>query len=275
MTAIATIEAPKPTGIAATLSNPAALARITPFLPAGVDVARVIAAAQLAVMKVPAIGECEPKSVVLAVAKIAQWGLEIGDTAHLVPFGKECTPVPDYRGLVEMIVRSGAARGVEARVVRQGDEFEYAYGTSKFIRHVPLAKSTAPITHAYAIANLRYQAFDFVVLDVEEIEAVRTKSKQWSKGALPAWYAKKTAVRRVVNLIPKNAKLASVLSSVEEVEAGEFTVLAPDRDPDGPTPAQLAAAGGTRSHPTPLASGDYPTVAEESDGFDPETGELR
>jgi recombination protein RecT len=280
MTAVATVPTPELKGIAATLGNPAALARITPFLPEGVNVERVIAAAQLAVMKLPAIGECEPKSIVLAVAKIAQWGLEIGDTAHLVPFGKECTPVPDYRGLVEMIVRSGAARGVEARVVRQGDEFAYAYGTEKYIRHTPLAKSTAPITHAYAIANLRFQSFDFVVLDVEEIEAVRAKSKQWSKGALPAWYAKKTAVRRVVNLIPKNAKLASVLRTVEEVEAGEFTVLPPDRDPDGPTPAQIAAAtgdlrgNGQSRFPSPVQHGDYPVDAEATDGFDPNTGDV-
>ena len=111
--------------------------------------------------------------------------------------------------------------------------------------------------------------------------AVRAKSKQWSKGALPAWYAKKTAVRRVVNLIPKNAKLASVLATVEEVEAGEFTVLPPDRDPDGPTPAQIAAASGDlrgngqSRFPLPVQHGDYPPVAETPDAFDPETGELR
>lgn len=264
MTAVATIE---PKGIAATLLAPASIARITPFLPEGVNVERVVAAAQLAVMKMPAIAECDPKSIVFAVARIAQWGLEIGETAHLVPFGKECTPVPDYRGLVEMIVRSGAARSVESRVVRQGDEFEYEYGTAKRIRHVPLAKSTAPITHAYAIVTLRFQDFDFTVLDVEEVETTRAKSKQWAKGPLPAWYAKKTAVRRAVNLIPKNPKLAKLMQSVEEVEAGEFTVLPPDRDPDGPTPAEFAAltdggpGDGRPRVPDPIRGGDYPEEA--------------
>lgn len=245
MTAVATTTTEKAPAqvIASILGNPAAVARITPFLPDGVNVDRVIAAAQLAVMKTPQLAKCDPASIVLAVARIAQWGLEIGDTAHLLPFGKECTPTPDYRGLVEMIVRSGAARGVEARVVREGDEFSYQYGTSKGIRHVPMAKSNARITHAYAIVTLRFQDFDFTVLDRDEIEATRKKSKSWSGGALEdvPWYAKKTAVRRAVNLVPKNAKLASLLTSVEEVEAGEFTVAPPDRDPDGPTPAQLAA----------------------------------
>lgn len=263
MTAVATVPAVEPKGIAATLLAPAAIARITPFLPEGANVERIVAAAQLAVMKVPSLAECDPKSIVFAVARIAQWGLEIGETAHLVPFGKECTPVPDYRGLVEMIVRSGAARSVESRVVREGDEFVYEYGTGKRIRHVPLAKSSAPITHAYAIVTLRFQDFDFTVLDVDEIEAVRVKSKQWAKGPLPAWYAKKTAVRRAVNLIPKNPKLATLMASVEEVEAGEFTVLSPDRDPDGPTPAQLAAltdggpGDGRPRVPAPIRGGDY------------------
>lgn len=244
MTSIVPQEQPKPTGLAALLNSPNAIARITPFLPEGVNVERVIAAAQLAAMQNPAIAECDPKSIVLSVARVAQWGLDIGQTAHLVPYGRTCNAIPDYRGLVEMIVRSGAARSVEARVVREGDEFQYEYGTSKRIRHLPLAKSTARITHAYAIVTLRFQDFDFVVLDRDEIEAVRSKSKGWAKGELEgcAWYAKKTAVRRVVNLIPKNAKLAQLWQTVtddaEEVPEGTFTP-APDRDPDGPTPTEL------------------------------------
>lgn len=244
MTAIAPVTpTPERKGIAALIATPEATARIAPFLPKGVDIERIIAAAQLAVMQVPQLAECDPKSIVLSCAKIAQWGLDIGTTAHLVPFGKTCTPVPDYRGLVEMVVRSGAARGVEARLVREGDRFEYNYGTSLYINHTPLAKSSAKITHAYAIVRLKFQTFDFVVLDRDEIEAVRAKSKQWARGTLEdhPWYAKKTAVRRVVNLIPKNAALATLLSDVEtttrEVEP-DFSV-APDRDPDGPTAAEF------------------------------------
>jgi phage RecT family recombinase len=282
LTAVATVPAPteaaKPPAIIALLTSPAAAQRIAPFLPEGVNVERVAAAAQLAVMQMPAIGECDPKSIVLAVAKIAQWGLDIGTTAHLVPFNtkvgeawvKVCTPVPDYRGMVEMIVRSGAARSVEARVVREGDSFRYAYGTQKFIEHIPTAKSTARITHAYAIANLRFQAFDFVVLDRDEIEAVRGKSKQWAKGELEAcaWYAKKTAVRRVVNLIPKNPKLAEILTSLEEIPEAEFTSIPADRDPDGPTPARLPAPVGTKANPTPLASQEYPANMDRETGED-------
>lgn len=247
MTAIATTQ-PERKGIAALIGSPEATARIAPFLPKGVDIERVIAAAQLAVMQVPALGDCDPKSIVLSCAKIAQWGLDIGTTAHLVPFGKACTPVPDYRGLVEMIVRSGAARGVEARVVREGDHFDYNYGTSLMIDHKPRASSSARITHAYAIVRLKFQTFDFIVLDRDEIEAVRAKSKQWNRGTLEdhPWYAKKTAVRRVVNLIPKNPKLLELLGSVVESEReveGEFVVSA-DRDSDGPTPGSFDPATG-------------------------------
>ncbi|MFZ9882055.1 MAG: recombinase RecT [Phycisphaerales bacterium] len=267
MTSIVPQEQAKPTGLAALLSSPNAVARIAPFLPEGVNVERVIAAAQLAAMSNPAIAECDPKSIVLSVARVAQWGLDIGQTAHLVPYGKTCNAIPDYRGLVEMIVRSGAARSVEARVVREGDEFAYEYGTAKRIRHVPNAKSTARITHAYAIVTLRFQDFDFVVLDRDEIEAVRSKSKGWSKGELEscAGYAKKTAVRRVVNLIPKNAKLAQLWQTVtddaEDIPEATFTP-APDRDPDGPSAADLARlAGGAspdgRRIPAPMRVGTY------------------
>jgi recombination protein RecT len=250
MTAITPVPS-EPKGIAAMLQHPEALARIEPFLPVGTDVQRVVAACQLAVMQNPALGKCDPKSVLLSVAKVAQWGLEVGTTAHLVPYGTACTAVPDYRGLVELIIRSGAARHVEARVVREGDDFTYRYGTDKAIQHVPRAKSTAAITHAYAIVTLPMSRFDFVVLDRDEIEGVRTKSQQWARGTLEdhPWYAKKTAVRRVVNLIPKNPKLAAVLGEVELADEAAGFAAPADRDADGPTPAELA--------------GD----------FDPETGE--
>jgi hypothetical protein len=48
-------------------------------------------------------------------------------------------------------------------------------------------------------------------------------------------------VRRVVNLIPKNAALATLLTDVAETtrEVEPDFSVAPDRDPDGPTAAEF------------------------------------
>lgn len=251
------------------------------FLPEGVKPERVIAAVRMAVAGNPKIAECTPVSIVQSVARAMQLDLEIGVTAYLVPRNQwnpvtrekemTCTLLPDYRAHIEMIVKSGAARDVEAHVVREGDVFSYEYGLNPQLRHVPNSMSTGPITHAYAIVRLRFGHAKFLVLTREEIEAVRAKSQGWSDEALAKkreptglesvpWYAKKTAVIRATNLVPKNPRLAKFLVEVEkEYDPNDLTALA--NLPDKPyTPPKLRAPDGGDGYPTPGS-------------FDPQTGE--
>jgi recombinational DNA repair protein RecT len=77
-------------------------------------------------------------SVFMAVAKIAQWGLEVGETAHLVPFGAECTPVADYKGLAQLVIASGLVKQVEAHCVYEKEPFKLTLGTTTELEHHPI-----------------------------------------------------------------------------------------------------------------------------------------
>jgi recombination protein RecT len=203
----------------AEMSKDSRLAIIRPFLPDGVDVERVIRAAQMAVEKTPELLKCTPQSIVIAIAKIQSWGLEIGSTAHLLPFGSECTPCADYKGLIELMIGSGAVRHVEARAVYEKDLFEYEYGLNERLVHRPCkdAKVRGPIVAAYCVLTLPYNQKVFEVMSAVDIDSIRLKhSRQWKSGPLTAWYAAKTVVRQVSKLIPKNPKLAKILAAVEE-----------------------------------------------------------
>lgn len=238
---------PETTGTAVAVANPnakGAMAKLlepraetlAALLPKGLEVSRVIAAAQLAAYQNPDLLKCDPASIFLAVGRIAQWGLEVGTTAHLVPFGGKVTPVADYKGLIELVIRSKAARTVYGEVVREGDTFDVEMGTTPRIVHKPAFRKDAPITHVYAVAN--HGALvppQFVVMTVAEVEAIRTKhSKQWKSGPLPAWYAVKTVVRQLCKMLPKNPALASALSRIEsedeeivDIDTGEVTTRRP------------------------------------------------
>jgi hypothetical protein len=48
----------------------------------------------------------------------------------------------------------------------------------------------------------------FEVMTVEEIEAIRAKSRSWAKGPLPAWYARKTVIRQLAKYVGKSPQLA-------------------------------------------------------------------
>lgn len=233
--------------------------RIAAFLPEGVNVDRVIAAVSLALNdpeRGRALAACDPASVVRAVGRIAQWGLEVGTTAHLVPFGQTCTPVADYKGLAELMVASGAVRHVEARAVYEHDDFVCVQGLNPDLRHQPApASRRGKIVGAYCILRLPFGRSAFEFMPIEDIDAIRLKhSKQWKSGECPAWYAAKTVVRRAAKLIPTNPRLASALARIDGDEAVALEAL--------PGRASLALAAGEVAEPRHAA-----LAATPDDGY--------
>jgi phage RecT family recombinase len=179
----------------------------------GVRPEAYIEAALMAAVKLPDLFKCTPESVALALRQCAQVGLEIGRTAHLVPYGQTATFVPDYKGLIELTLSTHKVVSIRTRCVYDGEPFEY-YETAggPEIKHVPrLSGAGGRILGAYAIADLRLGRYKVEWMTTDEIEVVRAKSRSWSKGPLPDWYARKTVVRRLCKTLPSNARLQQAL----------------------------------------------------------------
>lgn len=194
------------------------------LLPKGYAPERLMTGAMVAIQANPLLLKCDPKSIALSLARIAQWGLDIGDTAHLVPYGTTCTPIPDYKGLIKLMLEAGARR-VEAHEVYEGDFFEYELGAYPVLRHRPVAPGArGKLTHAYACVTLRGGAVQIEVMFAEEIDALRQQhSKQWKNGALTPWYARKTVLRRASKYVPRTARLSSALDGDEQVVYADAT----------------------------------------------------
>jgi phage RecT family recombinase len=207
--------------------------QIEAFLPEGVSLDRVAASLDLALRKARQeykgtglcpLEKCDPATMLLAVAKIQQWGLEIGETAHLVPFGATCTPVADYKGLEELMVASGVARMVQSRCVYAKEPFRLKIGTPTELEHHPIASiaDRGPMVSAYVIVHVRGGLQLVESMGVEEIDAIRKQySKQWKEGPLTEWYARKTVIRRVAKHVPKNPRLARILAEIDREEVME------------------------------------------------------
>ena len=240
------------------------------LLPQHYEAGRLITGALIACRRTPGILNCPTESIAIALAQVAQWGLDIGTTAHLVPYYDKvkkvfvCTPVADYKGYVELIVRAGA-RKVEGRAVYMGDHFEYGYGTEPYIRHVSANAGTV-VTHGYAIVWLASGVFQFEVLTAGEIDAIRQqKSHQWKDGPLPAWYARKTAIRQVAKYVPKTRQLVAlaerdeaVVGSIEELLEAEREAreaqrprIRPVHNTDDPYPKAAAPASAVAAEEPP------------------------
>ncbi len=201
----------------------------------GVDPAQYIEAAMMATAKNPDLLQCTPASIMLSLRQVAQTGLQIGRTAHLVPFKDTCTFIPDYTGLIELAIATGRVVGIRTRCVYDGEAFEYYEDTAgPVLKHQPkLSGNGGKIVGAYAIADLRFGRFKVEFMNVDEIEAIRRKSKSWKNGELPDWYGRKTVVRKLCKTLPQNAKLQQALrfddADPEEIPDGQYSAVEPPK----------------------------------------------
>lgn len=259
--------------IAESVATPVAHKRIAPFLVGtGQSYDRIAAQLREAILKVPLLAKCDPNTITDAVVTIQRWQLEIGETAHLVPFKDNansrwvCTPVRGYIGDIELLIRNGIARRVDAFCVYKNEPFTYREGTNPLLEHMPLPPSQrGEMIGAYAILWQTFTNSKAAFLYVEDIEVIRqTYSKQWNKGDLLPWYAKKCAVKAVTKLLPKSPKLAKLREQMDEdeivaqsVERGISTVRPAFVDDDGVDLRGAEDDGATdeqKSAPDPVAS---------------------
>jgi phage RecT family recombinase len=249
--------------IADTLRSPEALAVIAPLIPKGVDFEEVLIEVYRAYTVNNDIARCTPPSIALAVGTAVQLGLQIGRTVHLVPVrtkvskGSEAERYElrlnawtDYKGDIELVVRSGAARHVDAQAVYEGDPlFDYELGDSPFVRHRPQldAEKRGKLIAAYSVAYLTGGGTlkKIAVMSIADIEKVRKGSKQWNQEKLaicPEWYAVKTVIHRNCKTLPKNDRLAQVLALFERQEAADRGEDALDERPRELDPANRIGA---------------------------------
>lgn len=231
-------------------------------LPKHMDPDRLARIATTVLRQTPQLGQCTPESFLGALMTCAQLGLEPGPLGHayLVPYGREVTFIPGYRGLVELARRSGQVQSVQARIVRDGDEFDYEFGLEPKLYHRPTADADKPVTHAYAVLRLKDGGVDFDVMTRAEIDAIRKRSRTGDRGPWATDYAemaKKTVLRRLLKTAPMSIEYQQAVAQEERVrtridlddldvtppiseepEAVDGEVVAESEPGDWPEPAQ-------------------------------------
>lgn len=224
--------------------------------------------------RTPALWECDPITIARAVIESAQAGLEptgaLGG-AYLVPFfngktgRKEAQLIIGYTGLVKLMRRSGEVQRVEARVVRQADDFDYAYGLDPYLVHKPATDvaqdANNPMTYAYAVIVYRTGERYFDVMSAAEVLAIKARSKArdagpWVTDEPEMW--KKTILRRASKLSPLTVEARRVLDAEDDIDVERSA-----RRPVAPTrpvaPSRIAA----RVMGAPHAAGADPEPAGE------------
>ena len=117
------------------VDNPDFATQIARALPKHLTPDRFLRIAITASLRTPKLMECSVASVSSCLLLLSQLGLEPdGRRAHLIPRNNrsngtvECTVIIDYKGLVELVMRTGLVANIHADAVRENDEFEYDRG---------------------------------------------------------------------------------------------------------------------------------------------------
>lgn len=226
--------------------------------------------------RTPSLWECDPISIARAVVEAAQAGLEPTGSlggAYLVPFfnsktgRKEAQLIVGYTGLVKLARRSGEVVKVEARVVRQADEFDYGYGLDPYLHHRPalgVSEDAAnPMTHAYAVVHFRSGDKQFDVMSAAEVLAIkaRSKSKDRNGNATGPWITdeaemwKKTVLRRLSKLMPLTIEAQRALDAEDAIETEPRNVTPAVRPPSQPSRIASRLVGGEATTSAPASGG--------------------
>lgn len=243
--------------------------QIARALPKHMDPDRLARIALTVVRQTPKLAQATPESLLGALMTCAQLGLEPGPLGHayLVPYGKEVQFIPGYRGLVDLARRSGQVQSVQARVVHEGDAFDYAFGLNPKLDHKPAA-TKGELTHAYAVIRLKDGGVDFDVMDRDDIERIRARSKAATNGPWVTDFdemAKKTVLRRLLKTAPMSIEYQQAVANDEQVrttfDADDINLTPAGVDEDGVIDAEV------------VDEQAEPELPDANDPTDPWTGE--
>lgn len=219
-------------------------------LPGKIGVERMMRIVMTAILKNPLLAQCEPTTFFGALLQSLQLGLEVNTPlgqAYLIPRKKndkngrflywECNFQLGYQGLLELCYRSRRYEIISARIVYDGDDFDYQYGSHQYLSHTPRYTSEKPV-YAYGYYKLKDGGEDFVVWKYENAlkhgeefsDAFSSKYAPWqSHSETQEAMVRKTMLKQVLHYAPKSVELS------EASNADEHVVLADKYEDSGQT----------------------------------------
>jgi recombination protein RecT len=156
--------------------------------------------ARMSFAKTPQLASCTKESVLQCLMSCGQYGLlPDGRHAHLIPYKDKCTLIIDYKGVIALATRAGIS-GIFAEVVYENDGFTTAVknGRKELIHTYKAAEERGKPIAFYSCSTFN-NVFDFEVMTVAEVDAIKARSRAGGSGPWVTDYlemGKKTVIRR-------------------------------------------------------------------------------
>ena len=182
------------------------------------------------------LSDCSQESIIASFMKCAELELfpsNVTGQAYVLPYKGIAQFQLGYQGLVTLFYRSGA-KSIRAEIVYENDFFEYENGV---IKHKPdpfaSKEKRGKAKWAYVIVDLPTGWAVAKVMGREDILAIGKKfSKSYDSNYSPwnesndpeLWMWKKTCLKQVAKLVPKNERLLKAIDydNVEDTDFDEM-----------------------------------------------------
>ncbi|WP_336182770.1 recombinase RecT [Fusobacterium polymorphum] len=198
-------------------------------LPQHINTDRFVRIAITTIRLNPKLAKCNPESLIGALMVSAQLGLEPGTLGqcYLIPFENkkagtvECQFQIGYKGLIELLRRSGQLSDIYSYTVYENDDFNIEYGLSRTLVHKPNFIDRGEIKGFYAVAILKDGAKAFEYMTKDEITKHEEKYRKgsykndvWNKNFEEM--AQKTVVKKLLKWLPVSVEFLEMASKDEK-----------------------------------------------------------
>ena len=204
--------------------------QIAEALPSHVKIDKLVRIISSQISQNPELGMADPTSLMSAVMRCSQLGLEPGaalSRIHLIPRNnrkkniKEVSVIIGYQGLIELARRSGEITEIYAEAVYENDLYKVTFGLNRNLEHEPFDGDRGKFKAVYAVAKYRDGGIHFITMSKHETEKIRTNPKYPN----PIWndhyseMAKKTAIRRLAKYLPLSTEKAEQFNTANMIDA--------------------------------------------------------
>ena len=198
-------------------------------LPKHINSERFVRIAITTIRQNPKLAKCNQESLLGALMVSAQLGLEPGTLGqcYLIPFENkrmgtvECQFQIGYKGLIELLRRSGQLSDIYSYTVYENDDFNIEYGLSRTLTHKPNFDERGEIKGFYAVAILKdgakafeYMTKDEVVKHEEKYRKGSYKNDVWNKNFEEM--AQKTVVKKLLKWLPVSVEFLEMANKDEK-----------------------------------------------------------
>lgn len=212
---------------------------ISQAIPKHMTPERLLRIATTAIRTTPKLKACTAQSLLASVMQCAQLGLEPGVLGHayLIPFNnkkkdkngtvyyeQEAQFQIGYKGLLDLVRRTGEISSIAAHAVHKNDEFEFEYGLNEKLKHVPKMEGDRGAVYLYyAYAKFKDGGYSFLVMGKRDIERHRDLYSKTAK--FGPWVdqfdemAKKTVIKALVKYMPISVEIQNKVAMDETIKS--------------------------------------------------------